>query len=288
MALLVTGASGHLGRLIVEELLTGGVQASEIIATGRDLGKLGDLRSDGVAVRAADFADPVGLAAAFEGADRMVLVSTPTVGERAANHRRAIDAARQAGVSLIVYTSALNAGSARMRLAEEHRATEEYLSGSGVPFVILRNGWYFENYTDQLPVITQTGVLAGSAGKGRVSAAGRADYAAAAALALTQDGHAGAVYELGGDRAFTLDELAAAFSHALGRPVAYTDLPVERYADTLAGFGLPRELADVLADADAGLARGELYTASTRLHDLLERPTTSLADALGAALSRAL
>ena len=271
---MITGASGHLGRLVVEQLVAAGVPAGQIVATGRDTDKLTDLSSNGIAVRRADFADPHTLSDAFTGADTLLLVSTTDVGQRFDNHRNAIDAAREAGVSLIVYTSTLNAATARMRLADEHRRTEEYLRASGLPFVILRNGWYLENYTDQLAMIGQQHVLPGSARDGLVSAASRRDYAAAAVAALTGGDHAGATYELGGP-AFTLTELAATFSEVLGTEVSYLDLPVRKYTELLISVGLPAELAAVLADADDGLARGELYTDSADLQTLIGRPATT-------------
>ncbi|OHV31351.1 MULTISPECIES: SDR family oxidoreductase [Pseudofrankia] len=277
MSLVITGATGQLGRLVIDQLLAAGVPAGQLVATGRDAGRLSALTArTGVTTRRADFADPASLAEAFHGVERLLLVSTTTVGHRFDNHRRAIDAAVAAGGSLVAYTSVLNAGAARTRLAAEHHSTEQYLRAGAIPFVILRNGWYLENYTDQLPAIRQHGVLLGAAGNGRVSAAGRVDYAAAAAAVLTGDGHAGATYELGG-AAFTLTELAASFSEVLGTPIAYRDLPTDGYAAALAGAGLPAELADVLADADAGLARGELFTDRHDLRDLIGRsPTTRL------------
>jgi NAD(P)H dehydrogenase (quinone) len=282
MSTVITGASGHLGRLIVDQLLAAGTPPEQIVATGRDTGKLADLARNRVTVRRADFADPVTLDDAFAGADAMVLVSTTTVGERFDNARNAIDAARRAGVSRIVYTSILNASTAQMTLADAHRRTEEFLRDSGSPFVILRNGWYLENYTDQLPMITQYHALLGSAHDGRVSAAGRRDLAAAAAAAATQDGHLGSTYELGGTP-FTLTELAATFSDVLDTPITYRDMPVADYVATLAGAGLPPEMAAAVADADAGLARGELFTDSDDLVRLIGRPATTAREAVRSA-----
>jgi NAD(P)H dehydrogenase (quinone) len=255
MSIVITGATGQLGRLVVEQLMAAGTPPDKIVATGRDTDKLTALSGDGVTVRRADFDDPRTLTDAFAGAETLLLVSTTTVGERFGNHRNAIDAARDAGVSLIVYTRILNASTARMQLADEHRHTEEYLRDSGLPFVILRRGWYLENYTDQLATIGQYHALAGSAQDGLVSAASRRDYAAAAVAVLTGDGHIGATYELGGT-AFTLTELAATISEVRGIDVAYRDMPVSEYTDLLVGAGLPAELAAVLADADDGLAVG--------------------------------
>lgn len=285
MSVVVTGATGQLGRLTVEALLRRGVPAPDIIATGRDTAGIKDLADRGVVVRRADFTDPDSLAAAFAGADKLLLISASIpVDERVANHRRAIDAALAAGVSLVAYTSMLQADTAANILAATHRATEEYLRERRVSSVLLRNGWYLENYTAQLPLVLQNGTIVGAAGQGRVSAASRADYAEAAAVVLTTEGHAGKVYELGGDEAFTLAELAAAISAAAGRQITYTDLPAHKLAQALTGAGLPAEVAASVADADLGLSRGELFTSSGDLRRLLGRPTTPLADAIADAL----
>ncbi|MBE1496199.1 NAD(P)H dehydrogenase (quinone) [Amycolatopsis lexingtonensis] len=285
MSIVVTGATGQLGRLTVEALLRRGVPASRIVATGRDLAALKDLADRGVVARRADFADPDSLTAAFAGAGKLLLVSASfPVDERVAHHRRAIDAALAAGVSSVVYTSMTHADTATTILAATHRATEEYLRERGVTHVLLRNSWYLENYTATLPAVREHGAVIGAAGQGKVSAATRADYAEAAAVVLTTEGHDGAVYELGGDEAFTLAELAATVSAATGKPIAYTDLPADQLAEALIGAGLPAELANVLADADLGLGRGELFTESGDLSRLLGRPTTSLATAVADAL----
>lgn len=284
MSIVITGASGQLGGLTVEALLARGVPAADIVATGRDIATLKGLADRGVVVRRADFAEPDGLAAAFEGADRLLLISTTTVDERVANHRRAIDAAVAAGVSLVAYTSMSHADSATTILAGTHRATEDYLREHAVPSVMLRNSWYLENYTAQLPQILGNGAVVGAAGQGRISAASRADYADAAAVVLTTEGHAGEVYELGGDEAFTLAELAATISAVSGKRITYTDLPADELAQVLTRAGLPAELAHVLVDADLGMSRGELFTASGDLRRLIGRPTTPPADAIADAL----
>jgi len=285
MSVVVTGATGQLGRLTVEALLRRGVPASDVVATGRDVTGIKDLADRGVVVRRADFTDPGSLATAFAGADKLLLISASIpVDERVANHRRVIDAALAAGVSLVAYTSTLQADTAATIIGATHRATEEYLRERRVPSVLLRNGWYLENYTDQLPLILRAGAVVGAVGQGRVSAASRTDYAEAAAVALTTEGHVGAVYELGGDEAFTLAELAATISAAAGKQITYTDLPADRLVEVLAGAGLPAGLAEVLADADLGLRRGELFTGSGDLGRLIGRPTTPLADAVAGAL----
>ena len=213
----------------------------------------------------------------------LISASVP-VDERVANHRRAIDAALAAGVSLVAYTSTLQADTAATIIGATHRATEEYLRERRVPSVLLRNGWYLENYTGQLPLFLRNGAVIGAVGQGRISAASRADYAEAAAVTLTTEGHIGAVYELGGDEAFTLAELAAAISAAAGKQITYTDLPADKLAQVLTDAGLPAELADVLADADLGLSRGELFSGTGDLRRLIGRPTTTLADAVADAL----
>ena len=259
--------------------------ASDVVATGRDTTGIKDLADRGVVVGRADFADPDSLAAAFAGADKLLLISASIpVDERVANHRRAIDAALAAGVSLVAYTSTLQADTAATIIGATHRATEEYLRERRAPSVLLRNGWYLENYTGQLPLILQNGAVIGAAGQGRVSAASRADYAEAAAVVLTTEGHAGAVYELGGDEAFTQSELAAAISAAAGKQVTYTELSAPELAQVLTDAGLPGELPDVFADNDLGWRRGELFTSSGDLRRLIGRPTTPLADAVAGAL----
>lgn len=285
MPIVVTGATGQLGRLTVEALLRRGIPAADIIATGRDIARIKDLADRGITVRRADFADNDGLAEAFAGADRLLLISASVpVGERVAHHRRVIDAAASAGVSLVAYTSTTHADTATTVLGATHRETEEYLRDRATPSVLLRNSWYLENYTGQLPQILQHGAVVGAAGEGRISAASRADYAEAAAVVLTTEGHTGAVYELGGDASFTLTELAAAISAAAGQQVAYADLPVADFARALAAAGLPAELAEVLADADRGMSRGEMYTDSGDLRRLIGRPPVALAEALAEAL----
>jgi len=285
MSVVVTGATGQLGRLAVEALLRRGVPASRIVATGREVAGIKDLADRGVVVRRADFADPDSLAEAFAGAEKLLLISASVpVAERLANHRRAVDAAQAAGVSLVAYTSTTRADSAATVIGGTHRETEEYLRERAIPSVVLRNSWYLENYTSQLPVVLQHGAFVGAAGGGRISAAARADYAEAAAVVLTTEGHVGKVYELGGDEAFSLAELASTVSVVLGRPITYTDLTAEEFAEVLVGAGLPTDLAHVLADADLGLGRDEMFSDSGELRRLIGRPTTSLAAAIAEAM----
>ncbi|MFC9334571.1 SDR family oxidoreductase [Arthrobacter sp. NPDC057009] len=283
MTIVITGATGQLGRLVVEALLDSGVPAEQIVAAGRSTYRIADLGERGVQVRSIDYSQPDSLRQAFAGADKVLLVSGSEVGQRVEQHRNAVEAAKEAGVGLIAYTSIANADTTAMQLAAEHLATEGILRDSGVPFVLLRNGWYLENYTGQLPVQLQHGAVLGSAGDGRVSAAARADYAAAAAAVLLRDGEAGKVYELGGDEAFTLSELAGEVSAASGQDVTYRNLPAEQYTNVLVEAGLPEAYAAILADSDLGIARGDLLVTTGDLSALLGRPTTPLRQAVQAA-----
>ena len=285
MSVVVTGATGHLGRLVVQNLLDRGVPAGEIVATGRRTETLAELADRGVVVRPSDFEDPDSLAAVFAGAQKVLLVSSSAMGQRVAQHTNAIEAAKAAGVELLAYTSILNADTSKMLLAGEHQATEAVLRASGVPFTLLRNGWYHENYTAQIPVYLQHSGVIGAARDGRISAAARADYAAAAGAVLAQDGHAGAVYELGGTESFTLAELAATVAAATGQEIGYTDLPVEALTQALLGAGLPQPMAETFADVDRWIAEGALHTDSPDLARLAGRPTTSLKDSVAAALA---
>ncbi|HEX6336902.1 MAG TPA: SDR family oxidoreductase [Jiangellaceae bacterium] len=285
MPIVVTGATGHLGRLVVEELLARGVPSNEVVATGRAIDKIKDLAGRGVRAEAIDYDEPDTLRRAFAGADKVLLISGTEVGRRVVQHRNVIAAAAEAGVGLLAYTSIANADRSTMRMAGDHRATEEALAVAALPVTILRHSWYLENYTGQLPVFLQHGAILGSAGEGRVSAATRADYAAAAATVLTSDGHAGRAYELGGDSAFSMAELAATITELSGREVMYRDLAEQEYAAALTAAGLPEPYAAALADSDRGLARGELLVGNRDLSRLAGRPTTSMPEAVASALA---
>jgi NAD(P)H dehydrogenase (quinone) len=284
MSIVVTGATGHLGRLVVESLLAHGVPAAEIVAAGRSVDKISDLAARGVTVRHADFDDPATLKDAFAGAGKLLLVSASDIGKRNDQHRAVVDAAKEAGVELIAYTSAPRADTTELKLAAEHAYTEKYIRDSGLPFAFLRNSWYFEVYTDQIATQLEHGVT-GSAGDGPISAASRADYAAAAAAVLTAPDQAGKVYELGGDTSFTLTEYAAELSRQSGKTVEYHDIPLDAYTKMLEGFGLPAPVAVVIADIDTGIKRGDILSDSGELARLIGRPTTTLSAAIAAALA---
>ncbi len=278
----VTGASGRLGRLAVDELLTRGVPAVDVVALVRTPSKAADLVDRGVQVREGDYSRPETLTAALTGVDRLLLVSSSGAGQRVAHHTNAIEAAKAAGVSRISYTSMLNADHSTNPLAGEHQDTERALRAAGVPFTLLRPGWYIENYTDQLGQYLQHGEILGAAGSGKISAATRQDYAAAAATALLQDEEGNRTYELGGP-AFDLFELARVISEVTGTPVTYHDLPVEEYAASLQQAGLDEATAQFVAALDASIAREDLQTDSQDLAQLLGRPATPLTDAVRAA-----
>ncbi|MBM0123776.1 SDR family oxidoreductase [Pimelobacter simplex] len=281
MSLVVTGATGQLGHHVVSSLLAKGVPADHVVALGRDEERLAGLAALGVTTRRVDYADPEGLAAAFDGADRVLLISGSEVGQRLPQHRNVIEAAKAAGVSLLAYTSIANADTSGIILAVEHKATEDAIVASGLSHTFLRNSWYTENYTGQLATYAEHGTVLGAAGEGRVSAATRADYAEAAATALLLE-QPKPVYELGGS-AFSLKELATTVGEVLDKDVTYTDLPADELTKVLVGAGLPEPYAAVLVDADLGLGRGELYVEPTDLEELLGRPATTLADAVRAA-----
>lgn len=286
MTFTVTAASGHLGRLAVQALLDQGVPADQIVATARTPEKLSDLAAQGVQVREADYSKPETLASAFAGTEKLLLISGSEVGQRIPQHTNAVKAAVEAGVKLIAYTSAPYADTTDLPVAPEHKATEEIIRASGVPFVFLRNGWYFENYTENLASALQYGALLGSAGEGRISAATRADFAAAAAAVLTSDGHENAVYELGGDEPFTMAELAAEVTRQSGTEVAYRDLPADEYEKALVAAGVPDGYASVLASCDVEVRKGALFIDSGDLSRLIGRPTTPLADAVATAVKK--
>lgn len=275
----ITAASGQLGRLVIAELLKT-LPAQQIVAAVRSPEKLADLAAQGVQVRRADYTDPASLEAAFAGVSKLLLISSSEIGQRRVQHANAIEAAKKAGVGLVAYTSILRADTSPLDLAQEHLATEKLLAASGLPHVLLRNCWYTENYLQGVPTALQHGVVLGAAGEGRIAFAARADYAAAAAAVLLGDGHAGKVYELAGDEAYTLGEYAAELSRQSGKTVVYKNLSEGEYRETLKSFGLPEGFAALLAQSDAGAAQGGLFDDGHQLSRLIGRPTTSLSSLL--------
>lgn len=283
MTIVVTGATGHLGRLVVESLLERGVPAADIRALGRSAERLTPLEALGVQTATIDFEQPETLLPAFSGADALLLVSGSEVGKRMPQHANAVSAAVEAGVGRIVYTSAPHADSTDLVLAPEHAETEKLLQESGLPVTLLRNNWYTENYVGQLDTAAATGEIVGSAADGRVASASRRDYAEAAAVALSTLGHEGAVYELSGDAAWTFDDLASVVGGLVGRDVVYRAVAPEEHARILAGAGLDEDTAGFVVALDANIRDGALADAPGTLSRLIGRPTTPLAEGLAAA-----
>ncbi|EMW0512132.1 SDR family oxidoreductase [Enterobacter mori] len=275
----ITGATGQLGQLVIEELLKT-VPASQIVAIVRNPAKAEALSNQGIVVRQGDYTDQSAFTTALNGVDKLLLISSSEVGQRATQHQNVINAAKAAGVKFIAYTSLLHADTSPLGLHVEHVETEKALAESGVPYALLRNGWYTENYLASAPPALEHGVFIGAAGEGKIASATRADYAAAAAKVVSEDGHAGNVYELAGDSAWTLSELAAELSKQSGKPVAYQNLSEADFAAALKGVGLPAGLADMLADSDTGASKGGLFDDSRTLSKLIGRPTTTLAESV--------
>ncbi|CUW30420.1 MULTISPECIES: SDR family oxidoreductase [Streptomyces] len=282
MSIVVTGATGHLGRHVVRQLLEK-VPAEQITAVVRDEAKAADLAARGVRLAVADYNAPETFDGLFAAGDKVLLISGNEFDKgRVAQHTAVIEAARAAGVALLAYTSA--PGTLTAALADDHRATERVLLASGLPYSLLRNGWYHENYTENLAPVLAHDAVVQAAGDGRVSSAARADYAAAAVAVLTGEGHENTTYELGGDEAWSFAEYAAELSRQTGREIAYNPVSVEDLTGILTGAGLPAPLAGILAGVDASIAKGELVVSSGDLSRLIGRPTTPLAEAVTAAL----
>ncbi|HTJ32140.1 MAG TPA: SDR family oxidoreductase [Dactylosporangium sp.] len=270
MTITVTGATGHLGKLILAELkghddVRGVARRPEAV--------------DGEA-RYGDYDRPESLVEAFEGTDALVFISASEVGKRAHQHRAVVEAAVAAKVGRIIYTSITRADTNPIPISPDHKATEDLIQASGLPYTFLRNNWYLENYTGNLAGTLEHGVVLGSAGDGRIAGATRADFAAAAAVVASRDGHENRIYELGGDRAFTMTEFAAALAERFQTPVSYRDLPVDDYANALAGFGVPAGFAALLAQSDGEISKGALDVVTGDLSGLIGRPTTSLEEFL--------
>lgn len=275
----ITGATGQLGHLVLQNLLKT-TAASQIVAIVRNPAKAEALSQQGIVVRQADYTDEAALTAALQGVDKLLLISSSEVGQRTPQHRNVIHAAKAAGVKFIAYTSLLHADKSPLGLHVEHVETEKMLAESGIPYALLRNGWYTENYLASAPPALEHGVFIGAAGEGKIASATRADYAEAAARVIAQEGHAGKVYELAGDEAWTLSELAAALSKQSGKNVVYQNLSEADFAAALKSVGLPAGLADMLADSDIGASKGGLFDDSRTLSALIGRPTTPLAESI--------
>ncbi len=276
----ITGATGQLGHYVIESLMKTVPASQQIVAIVRNPAKAQALAAQGITVRQADYGDEAALTSALQGVEKLLLISSSEVGQRAPQHRNVINAAKTAGVKFIAYTSLLHADKSPLGLADEHIETEKMLADSGIVYTLLRNGWYTENYLASALAALEHGVFIGAAGDGKIASATRADYAAAAARVISEAGHEGKVYELAGDSAWTLTQLAAELTKQSGKQVTYQNLSETDFAAALKSVGLPDGLADMLADSDVGASKGGLFDDSKTLSKLIGRPTTTLAESV--------
>jgi len=279
MKMGVTGASGQLGRMVINKLMES-CSPEDLVAIVRDPAKAADLAAAGVEIRVADYDDRASLDTALAGLDKLLLVSSSEVGKRVPQHKNVIDAAKQAGVEHVVYTSAPKATTSELVLAPEHKATEEYLVASGLEYTVLRNNWYTENYAPQVKAASESGVLRSAAGQGRVASASRSDYAEGAAAVLVGEGHEGKVYELSGEYAWTYDELAATIAEVSGKPCSYHAVDPTVLVAGMTQAGMDEGTAGFVATLDSNISEGMLSEATDDLTGLIGRPTTSLKESV--------
>jgi NAD(P)H dehydrogenase (quinone) len=285
--ILITGAGGQLGKLVINQLIAH-TPAARVAALVRSAGQADTLNRLGVEARIGDYTDGNSLDRAFAGIERLLFISSNDLVSRRAQHRNVVEAAKRAGVKLVAYTSLLHADRSPLGLGRDHRDTEADLRDSGVPFVVLRNGWYTENYTQAIPAALTHGAFLGSAGNGRIASATRGDFAeAAAAVLLSADNQAGRIYELAGDDAYTLPQFVAEIAKQTGQPIAYQNLPQQAFREALQSAGLPAPLAALLADSDAGASQDGLFDDGRAMSRLIGRPTTPFAQTIAESLSRA-
>lgn len=280
MKIGITGATGQLGQLVVQKLKEKKTGA-KLIALVRNPEQAASLK---IEARTFDYDQPDALPQALEGIDHLVFISGSEIGKREAQHYHVIEAAKQAHVKKIAYTSLLHADTSSMILAPEHLATEKMLQDSGIPHTILRNGWYTENYTAGLKSAIEQGAIIGSAGDGKISSATREDYAEALAETIINDDHTGKTYELAGDQTYTMQDLAAEVSKQTGKNIEFVNLPEEQYAEKLQQVGLPEGMAKAFASLDYSASKNDLYNQDQMLSKLIKRPTTQLHQAVKQAL----
>jgi len=277
----ITGATGQLGRLVIGKLKQK-VADGTIVALVRNTEKAKYL---GLEAREFDYNKPEMLAESLKGIDQLLLISGSDLGQRAKQHTNVVNAAKQAGVKWIVYTSLLHTGNTTVSLAEEHLPSENAVIESGIPYTILRNGWYTENHTSSIGGVLAAGAVFGSAGNGKFSSAARADFAEAAVVVLTETGHEGKIYELAGDETYTLAEYAAEIARQTGKSIDYKNLPVSEYAKILESFGLPGFIAEAIAGWDVSASKGDLFNDSHTLSKLIGLPTTPMSQIVKNALT---
>lgn len=276
----ITGASGHLGQLVMQQLLNENVPAQNIVALARTVTKLNEFKKKGVDIRYCDYNKPGTIKNGLAGVKKLLIISATDVGHRARQHRDIIDAAKKHPIELIAYTSILYADKSPLHFAKEHLETERHLMEAGIPYVLLRNGWYSENYTMKIPSMIEKGALYGCAGDGRFSAATREDYACAAAKVLTRPNQAGKVYELAGDEAFTLDQFARIVSDMAGKSIVYKNVEASTMVDVLVNARIPRIMAEALANSEIEATKGWLFNDGRQLSQLINRPTTSIRESI--------
>ncbi|RKN36386.1 NAD(P)H-binding protein [Micromonospora musae] len=288
MSIAITGATGQLGRLVIADLLAAGVPADQITAVARSAERAADLVARGVRLHVADYDRPETFAGAFQPGDRVLLISASEVGRRAAQHAAVVDAAAAAGVAQLAYVGVFGGPEADFLLAAEHRATEELILATGLPYTFLRNNWYSDApmFTGDLAGILARGAIVNSVhGESRIATASRGDYAAAAAAVLTSDGHLNAAYELSGDHAWTFGEFAEVITRLSGTKVVHSYVPPQEQKAMMTGAGLPDALAEIFVDVDEAINRGALAGTPGDLSRLIGRPTTPMAETVAAALA---
>ena len=283
MKIAITGATGQLGQLVIQSLLKNTATAN-IVALVRNKSKAADLKAKGIELRFFDYDTPATLASALSGIDKLLLISANEVGRRTPQHKAVIDAAQQAGVPYIAYTSLLNADHSTLGLAQEHRETESLIKASGLQYTFLRNNWYSENYLAGVTHTVEIGTLSGAAGEGKISSAARADYAEAAAKVLMTSGHENKTYELAGSTSFTLADLAGDIADVSGKEIIYQNLSAEDYTQALTQAGLPAGLVDIIVDADIQTEKGAMFSDSKDLEQLIGHPTTAIKEQVAAIL----
>ena len=283
MKIAITGATGQLGNLVIEQLLQL-TAAQNIVALVRNIDKAEHFKAQGIELREFDYDRPETLVPALLGIDKLLLISANEIGRRTPQHQAVIDAAKVAGVPYLAYTSLLRADTSPLGLAQEHRETEKLIQDSGITYTFLRNNWYSENYLAGVAHTIEIGTLFGAAQDGRISSASRIDYAEAAAKVLTSTGHENKTYELAGSESFSLSDLATFIGQAVNKDIIYQNLSAEEYTQGLTQAGLPAGLVDVIVDADIQTIQGAMYSDSKDLEQLIGRKTTNIQDAIKAAL----
>ena len=283
MKIAITGATGQLGNLVIEQLLQL-TTAQNIVALVRKIDKAEHFKVQGIEPREFDYDRPETLVPALLGIDKLLLISANEIGRRTPQHQAVIDAAKVAGVPYLAYTSLLRADTSPLGLAQEHRETEKLIQDSGITYTFLRNNWYSENYLAGVAHTIEIGTLFGAAQDGRISSASRIDYAEAAAKVLTSTGHENKTYELAGSESFSLSDLATFIGQAVNKDIIYQNLSAEEYTQGLTQAGLPAGLVDVIVDADIQTIQGAMYSDSKDLEQLIGHKTTSIQDAIKAAL----